>query len=272
MLVPFLMLLAGGVKLYLTPNKYRSTTLFSLENGPPPEEIIVLVKSRSVLDRMVDRLQLAHRFSVDKETAVGIIRGITDARIVADTQLIEINVTLTNKVDARDVAEQIPNCLRDYLVEISRKKNKDKAGEIDQLIGEATDMAGDKSSMVVNMEKFHGANPADSAVVTKLERARRASMLADAEVERLKNLRSACLTENLETLPRLNIHTAPVISAKAHSPDVGKKLETLVLKSLIYGLLAALLLPYLMELVFAPRQDDIIVPDGSGLKFDEHGF
>ncbi len=268
MIVPFLILLAGGVTLYLTPNKYRSTTLFGLENGPPPEEIIELVKSSGILDRVVEQLQLAHRFSVDRETAVGIIRGTTDAKIVSNTQLIEINVTLTNKVDARDVAEQIPNSLRDYLVEIFRKKNADKAGEIDPLIREAADVAGEKSSVVANLEKVHGATPADASVMTTLERARRASMLADAEVERLKNLRSVFLTANLDALPRLSIHTAPVISDKAHSPDVGKELETLVLRSLISGLLTALLLPYLMELVFAPRQEEDMVPE----EVKSHGF
>ena len=45
LLVPFLILLSGGI------------TLFGLENGPPPQEIVELVKSRSVLARVVDRLQ-----------------------------------------------------------------------------------------------------------------------------------------------------------------------------------------------------------------------
>jgi hypothetical protein len=173
---------------------------------------------------------------------------------------------LINKVDARDVAEQIPSSLRDHLVEISRKKNRDKSDEIDQLIREAADVAGEKSSVTINLEKIHGANPADSAVVTTLDRAHRTSMLADAEVERLNNMRSACLTENLETLPRLNIHTAPVISNKAHGPNVEEELETIALQSLISGLLAALLLPYLMELLFAPVRDE------PGLKLKVHSF
>ena len=57
LLVPFLILLSGGITLFLSPNKYRSVTLFGLENGPPPQEIVELVKSRSVLARVVDRLQ-----------------------------------------------------------------------------------------------------------------------------------------------------------------------------------------------------------------------
>lgn len=261
LLVPFLILLSGGITLFLSANKYRSTTLFGLGNGPPPREIVELLKSRGILERVVDRLELVNRFSVDKETAVEIIRGVTEAKIVPNTQLIEIHVTMVNKVDARDVAEQIPNSLRDYLVEISRKENKDKAGEIDLLIREAADAAGEKSSMVVNLEKFHGAKPTDAAVVTTLERARRISALADAEVERLKNLRSACLTENLETLPQLNIHTAPLISESAHQPKGHDELGDVVIQALVSGLLTALLLPYLMELAFPPREEVDFVSD-----------
>ena len=230
------------------------------------------MKSRGVLDRVFERLELAHRFNMDKEAAMEVIREATGAGIVPDTRLIEINVTLINKVDARDVAGQIPISLRDHLVEIHHRKNQEKAGKIDQLVREAADVAAEESSVVVNLEKFHGANPADAAVATTLDRARRTSLLADAEVERLKNLQSTFLTGNLETLPGLNIHDAAVISNSAHSPQVEEELATLALQSLVSGLLAALLLPYLMELVSEPRQNVDPVPDGSGLKVDEPGF
>jgi hypothetical protein len=266
MLVPFLVILSGGVKLFLSPNIYRSTTLFGLDNGPPPEEIIELVKSRGLLGRVAERLELAERFNLDRETAVTVIREATEARIVPDTRLIEMHVSLINKVDARDIAEQIPSSLKDYLVEIIRKNNREKAEEIDKLILDAADLAEEKSSVVANMEKIHGENRAAAAVMTTLERARRASMLADAEVERLKNLRSAFLTENLETLPRLSIHTSPVIADKAHSPKVDQELGAIVLQALVFGLLSALLLPYLMELVFAP------VDEESGLDIKAHRF
>ena len=105
---------------------------------------------------------------------------------------------------------------------------------------------------MVNLEKLHGANPSDAAVVTTHERAHRISMLADAEVERLKNLKSACLTENLNAMPQVHIHTAPVISNSTHSPKMGEELNHLALQSLIAGLLTALLLPYLLELAFPP--------------------
>jgi uncharacterized protein involved in exopolysaccharide biosynthesis len=256
LLVPFLIFLSGGLILFLTPDKYRSSTLFSLENGPPPREIVELIESRGVLERVVEQLELANQLNVDRDTAMGIVHEASSVKSVPDTNLVEITVTVTNKVRARDIAGQIPICLRDYLVEISQKKNKAKAGDLDQLIRDASDVADEKAAAVTNLEKVHGANPADTPVITTLERARRTSLLADAEVERLQNLRSECLAGNLETLPRLDVHSAPVISDTPFDPKIGLELNLLAAQSLVAGLIAALLLPYLMELASPPRADD----------------
>lgn len=260
LLVPFFILLSGGVKLFLTPSKYRSTTLFEIENGPSPAEIAELAKSSAIIGRVKERLQLANRLQVDQEPLIAIVKDATVARILPDTRLIELNVTMLNKVDARDIAEQLPICVRDYLVEIIRRKNQEKAAEIQTLIHDAADAATEQAAQVVRMEQIHGAKPNEAGAATTLERARRASMLADAEVERLKNQKSAVLTDQLENLPRLNVHTAPVIAGLPHSPKAGEELESLALQSLLAGVLTALLLPYLMELVFSPRQEDDFIP------------
>lgn len=255
LLVPFLIFLSGGLILFLTPSKYRSTALFSLENGPPPQEIAKLITSRGILDRVVERLQLGNRLNVDRDTAMSIVDESTTVKVVPNTRMVEITVTLTDKIQARDVADQVPVSLKDYLLEVSQKQNQAKAGELDMLIREASDAAEEKASAVANLEKVHGTNPADAPVVTTLERARRSALLADAEVERLGILRSECLAGNLDTLPQLNVHSAPVISNSPFSPKAGPELNTLTAQSLIAGLMAALLLPYLMELAFPPRKE-----------------
>lgn len=249
MLVPFVMLLAGGIQIYLAASKYRSSTLFEMENGPSPTEIVELATSRSVLDRVVVHLGLSERMSVDRETAAGTLKEVTTAREVPDTRLVEIKVTLTHKVDARDIAEQIPVSLKEHLAEAAVKKNAEKAGGIDNLIREAADMAEERASFLADLEKVHGPKPEDSALVLKHQRASRESLLADAEVERLRNLRSASLTETLNQLPKLTVHSAPVTSEVPVNPKSGD-LGELALCCLISGLLTALLLPYLMELAF----------------------
>lgn len=260
MLVPFVMLLSGGIEVYLSASKYRSGVLFGLENGPPPKEIVELVESRSVLDRVVDYLKLGDRWSVDRDTAMRTLKENMTARVVPDTRLVEVKVTHIDKGDARDAAAQIPVSLKEHLTEAVRRENAAKAGEIDTLIREATDAAEEKATALATLEKVHGPKPEDSALAVKHQRASRQSLLADAEVERLRNLRSACLTENLDELPKLTVHSGPVISDMPVNPK-GGDLGELALRCLITGLLSALLLPYLMELAFPPGQDRISKPD-----------
>lgn len=260
MLVPFVMLLSGGIEVYLSASKYRSSTLFELENGPPPREIVELVESRGVLERAVEFLKLGDRWSVDREAAITILKGAMTAGVMPDTRLVEIKVTLIGKNDARDAAEQIPVSLKAHLADAAAKKNAEKAREIDGLIREATDAAEEKATALATLEKVHGPKPEDSALAVKHQRASRESLLADAEVERLRNLRSACLAENLDELPKLTVHSAPVISDSPVNRK-GGDLGELALRCLATGLLSALLLPYLMELAFPPRNEAILQPD-----------
>jgi hypothetical protein len=100
----------------------------------------------------------------------------------------------------------------------------------------------------------HGSTPEGGAAIAALQRARRASLLADAEVERLRALKAETLASGIESQPRLIIHSAPVVSDEAVVPKMDEELTRLALGSLAAGLLSALLLPYLMELAFPPRR------------------
>lgn len=261
MLVPFLIFLAGAVILFLTPSKYRSTALFSLENGPPPAEIVELIESRGILDRVVETLKLGEQMNVDRESAMHIVLGTLTTKVVPNTGMVEITATLINDRQAKDIADQIPVCLKDYLIDALQKKNAEKVAQIDNLISDGSDDAGEKAAAVAKLEKIHGDSPADAPANASLQRARRASLLADAEVERLRILRADCLTENIDALPRLVVHSPPVISNTPHSPIVWNSMIELTVQSLVSGLIAALLLPYLMELAFPPGKPRKSPPD-----------
>lgn len=251
MVVPLVMFLSGGIQIYLLSSKYRSGVLFELENGPAAKEMVELVGSRGVLDRVVDHLKLADRMNVDRETAIGILKGVTTAKVMPDTRLVEVEVTLTNKVDARDVAADIPVSLRQHFVDAVQQARAIKVHEMDHLIRDAADMAEEKATVLTQLKKVHDLKSVDADGDLKYQRASRASLLADAEVERLSHLRSACLTDGLNELVKLTIHSAPVISVspiKSKGGDLGE----LALRCLVVGLLCALLLPYLMELAFPP--------------------
>ena len=252
LIVPLLVLLSGGITLFLTASKFGSSTVFSLENGPPPAEIVNLIHARRTVQRTTSTLELQKRWDVDSETAGSILDGISEAHILPDTSWIELTVTHTNKLDARDIAGEIPNALTDHLRELAQAGIAQNLAELNTLIQNASDTAEEKASHVAQIRKIHGSDTTDTEVAGPLQRALRASLLADAEVERLQSLRQDMHTAKIDQLPRLLIHTDPVIASSPASPDVAEELGKLTLHTLVTGLLVALLLPYLLEFVFPP--------------------
>lgn len=254
MIVPLVILIFGAIELYLTPSKYRSVCVFSVNHGPKPEEIIALAKSRSVTELTVDRLGLQKVLDCDKEMAAQAVTKNLTIKAISGTQLIELAVVFSRKEAARDIAEEIPKCVVQHLTNLSQQEIETKNKEFAGLIGKASDVAAQKAADLANLLKVHGNQPADLAAQQALERMKRASILADAEVERLGNLRVDAEVHQLKSLPSLELHSKPVIGDHAHSPNVGEELGTLVVKSLVCGLIAALILPYFLEFVFPPNR------------------
>jgi hypothetical protein len=253
LIVPFLVLLSGGLTLFLTASKYDSTTVFSLENGPPPAEIVNLIHASRTFQGVIKNLELQNRWGVDRDTAGNLLDGICETRILPDSRWIELTVTHTNKVDARDIAEEIPKALIAHIREHQEAGIAQDLIELGKLIQDATDSAEDKASHVAKIRQVHGSDTAgDAEPAGPLQRALRASLLADAEVERLQSLRHDLQTAKIDQRPRLLVHTGPAIANSPASPNVGDELAKLTLHALVSGLLVALLLPYLLEFVFPP--------------------
>jgi hypothetical protein len=252
MVVPLLVLLSGGLVLYLTPNEFRSTVLFEVDGGPEPREIEALIKSMEVVLRTEKKLQLGERLNLDRDTSA---RGLWSAMRVYQkegTGMIGLDVTHRSKELAKDVAMELPSQLMAYLLENVERGMAEKVVEWDGLIRAAGDVAEEKAVVLANLERVHGANPpgAESAMV---ERARRASILADGEVERLMAMKTSALMEGIGAKPRLLLHTLPMVSQTPVNPKMKGALNELALSALIAGLICALALPYLMELAFPPK-------------------
>ena len=251
LVVPFLIFLSGALLLYLTPNRYRSTTLVELENGPQVREVLALITERPTLERVIEQLKLTERFSLDRETLVESLRQSLNAKQVEGTNLIRVTVRQSRNSDARDIAEQIPKSLMAYLENAREQQLADRFTQFNRLIQEASDDAEEAAALVSRTEKIDGSGEPPSS---SLARARRASMLADAELERLKALKNAARTDLVASRPRLVVHEEPVIATTPDSPKIGPGLNQRAIKALLGGLLTALLLPYLFELAFPPAK------------------
>jgi hypothetical protein len=202
---------------------------------------------------VIKALKLHERFSMDRETLVDSLRKTVSVKRVEATNLVRVTVKWSRNSDARDIAEQIPKALMVYLSQVREDQLADHFMEFDRLIAEAYDDAEEKAALVAGTEKVHGT-ATDVPPTSALARARRASMLADAELERIKALKNAARTDLVASRPRLVVHEQPVITMTPDSPKIGPGLNQWVIKALLGGLLTALLLPYLFELAFPPAK------------------
>jgi len=245
----------------ITPGKYSSTTLVEVENARSPQESAKLLKSSAILGRVISDLELVQKFQVDHETAREILSDAVHVKVVPDTRLIGIDVTLAQKELARDVAADLPRSLARFESDRMRDENLAKVEKLDQLIQDARDTSAENAVAVTRIEKIHGDALPETPSFRELERARFASRAADAEVGRLRDLRAAAVTALVDAEPRLIVHTEPVISPSPGNPKTGPALEELLLQALAAGLTVALLLPYLCELTFPVRKVSQVVSD-----------
>ncbi len=252
MVVPLLVFLSGGLILYLTPNEYQSVVLFEVEDGPEPDEVVALVRSNEVISRTEGLLGLNERLNLDRETAAREL--LSGVRVYAEkrTGMVRLEVTHRNKEIAKEVAAELPPQLMAYLLENVESVKVGKIRDWDSLILEARDEAEDRAVVLAKLERVHGSEPG-GAERAKVERARRASILSDGEVERLSAMKFSALAAGINEKPHLLIHTAPKISQTPVNPKMKGELNELAVTSLIAGLICALSLPYLMELAFPPR-------------------
>ncbi|MEX1114623.1 MAG: hypothetical protein WEB53_05205 [Akkermansiaceae bacterium] len=261
LIVPMLVLLGGGLVLFLTPLKYRSTAVVEIKNARSPQESANLLTSSAILGCLISDLRLGEQFQVDQLTAREILTDTVQVKVIPDTRLIEISVLLVQKELARDIAAALPRSLARFEGDRVRDEHTAKVAKLDQLILDARDAAAESAVGVTRIEKIHGGALPETPAFRELERARRASLLADSEVERLKILRAAAVIELVDIEPLLIVHSEPVISQSPSNPKTGPELDQLLLHALAAGLTAALLLPYLCELAFPAQKGSQMISD-----------
>jgi hypothetical protein len=252
LILPLVLFLAGALQLYFSPSRYLSRTVFEITNGPSLRETEELLRAENVLARVSEKLDLPRRLDLDRDNCVAGIRSSLETRILKDTRMIRLEVTRTRNIDARDLAEEIPRSLVGYLAESMTANSERKVAELERLATAQADRAKELSNKWIKLEEVHGKQPADPGAATAIDRARRAALAAEVEVERLGSLQQAERTRLIDHLPRLVVHTAPVIGSKPEGPKSGEEMGRLVVICLIWALAAALLLPYLFELAFPP--------------------
>ena len=114
------------------------------------------IKSRNSLDKVVQNLELVNRWGVDKETALNILKGIVNTQNIRGTDLISIRVRHTNKVDARDVAEEVARSYRQYRAELESRDAENALQELNKAVRNQEDKVEERRKVLATIVRTKG--------------------------------------------------------------------------------------------------------------------
>ena len=114
------------------------------------------IKSRNSLMKVVDSLELVNRWNVDKETALRILKGIVSTQNIRGTDLISIRVRHTNKVDARDVTDEVAKAYRAYRAEIESGDAERQLHELNKAVRDQEDKVEERRKVLATIVRTKG--------------------------------------------------------------------------------------------------------------------
>lgn len=114
------------------------------------------IKSRKALEKVVDTLNLTNRWNVDKETAIRILKGIVNTQNIRGTDLISIRVRHTNKVDARDITDEVAKAYRTYRNEIETRDEENGLHELNKAVRDQEDKVEERRKLLVTIVNTKG--------------------------------------------------------------------------------------------------------------------
>ena len=114
------------------------------------------IKSRNSLEKVVQNLELVNRWGVDRETALNILKGIVNTQNIRGTDLISIRVRHTNKVDARDIAEEVAQSYRQYRAEIESRDAENALQELNKAVRNQEDKVEERRKVLSTIVRTKG--------------------------------------------------------------------------------------------------------------------
>ena len=115
-----------------------------------------IIKSRNSLEKVVANLELVNRWDIDKEQALGILEDIVSTQNIRGTDLISIRVRHTNKVDAKDIAEEVADSYKEYRTEIESREAERQLRELNKAVREQEDKVEERRKVLSTIVRTKG--------------------------------------------------------------------------------------------------------------------
>jgi polysaccharide biosynthesis transport protein len=172
LLTLLLVFMTAGVITYVMPKKFESEAMIEVkpeamgmaplgkEFSPTPQMTAQFfgtefekIKSRNSLSKVVDHLELVNKWTVDKETALQMLKGIVTTQNLRGTDLISIKVRHTSALDARDVAVEVSKAYKEYRSEIENRYSDKNLFELNKVVREQEDKVEDRRKVLSQIAK-----------------------------------------------------------------------------------------------------------------------
>lgn len=163
--------LFSAIVTYVMPKKYESEAIVQVmpqnRTSIRPLEIVArematVFTSREVLTRVIGALELVQRWNLDSDTCVQMLKTIVQVESIRDTYVFSIRCRHTNKVDARDIANEVVNAYKDYRNEMELKQVNARLHELRKAIRNQEDKV-EESLKVLNILLKSKGMPAANA-------------------------------------------------------------------------------------------------------------
>lgn len=111
------------------------------------------IKSRNSLARVIDNLDLVNKWGIDRESVLGILKGIVNTENIRGTDLISIRVRHTNKEDARDITAEVARAYKDYRTELEGKSVERGINELKRAVREQEDKVEERRKVLTTISR-----------------------------------------------------------------------------------------------------------------------
>ena len=176
LLTLLLVFMTAAVITYVMPKKFES--IAKIQVKPPGQNMTPLgnafneaggkitpqffatefeiIKSRNSLEKVVNNLELVNRWRISKEEALRVLDGIVDTQNIRGTDLITIRVRHTNKVDARDIAEEVAMAYKEYRKEIEGREAERQLRELNKAVRDQEDKVEERRKVLSTIVRTKG--------------------------------------------------------------------------------------------------------------------
>jgi capsular exopolysaccharide synthesis family protein len=178
LLTLLLVFMTAAVITYVMPKKYESSATIEVkprsvgqspfEGGGSPSygsspmspqffgTEFEKIKSSNSLAKVVENLELVNKWSVDKETAIRILKGIVNTQNIRGTDLISITVRHTDKEDARNVTHEVARAYKAYRTEIESRDSDKGLYELNKAVRDQEDKVEERRKVLATIVRTKG--------------------------------------------------------------------------------------------------------------------